>query len=277
VTADWSPWGELRKIPAFVRRDFLVTWSYRFAFLSDFVNMFVQIITFGLVGQIVNPASLPEYGGSQPGYVEFVVVGIVVTSFLQIALSRVVNVIRQEQFQGTLEEIMMTPTTTSMFQIGSVAYDLVYVPVRTTLFLLAVSLLTNISFTPSGYFLAVPILLVFIPFVWGLGIITAAATLTFRRGAGLITFFVSGLVLLSESYFPISVFPAWLESIARINPLYVALRAVRELVIGSSGWDVVPGTLAYLAPWAALSLIAGTWAFRWALARERRAGTLGSY
>ena len=43
--------GELKKVPAFVRRDFLVTWSYRFAFLSDFVNMFVQVLTFGLIGR----------------------------------------------------------------------------------------------------------------------------------------------------------------------------------------------------------------------------------
>lgn len=269
--------AELRKIPAFVRRDFLVTWSYRFAFLSDFVNMVVQVITFGFIGRIVNPTAIPEYAGTQPGYVEFVVVGIVVTSFLQIALSRVVNVIRQEQLQGTLEAIMMTPTSMSTFQIGSVSYDLIYVPVRTTVFLLAVSFFLDISFTPSGYLLAVPILLVFIPFVWGLGIITAAATLTFRRGAGLITFFVSGLVLLSESYFPINVFPEWLQTIAEVNPLYVALRSIRELIIGSGGWDVVPGTVAYLAPSAALSLLAGAWAFRWALARERRAGTLGIY
>lgn len=273
----WQMLGELKKVPAFVRRDFLVTWSYRFAFLSDFVNMFVQVLTFGLIGRIVNPSTIPEYGGTQPGYVEFVVVGIVVTSFLQIALSRVVNVIRQEQMQGTLEAVMMTPTSTSTFQIGSVAYDLVYVPVRTTIFLVAVSLLLDISFNPAGYVLAVPVLLVFIPFVWGLGIITAAATLTFRRGAGLITFFVSALVLLSESYFPITVFPDWLQSIAELNPLYVALRTIRDVVIGSSGWQVVPETVGYLAPWAVASLIAGVSAFRWALARERRAGTLGIY
>lgn len=270
-------WGEFKKVPAFVRRDFLVTWSYRLAFLSDFVNMFVQVLTFGFIGQIVNQSAIPEYGGTQPGYVEFVVVGIVVTSFLQIALSRVVNVIRQEQFQGTLEAVTMTPTSMSTFQIGSVAYDLAYVPIRTTVFLVATSLLLDISFNPSGYLLAIPILLFFIPFVWGLGIITAAATLTFRRGAGLITFFVSGLVLLSESYFPIDVFPEWLQSLAEWNPLYVALHSIRELVIGSSGWEVVPGTVAYLAPCAAVSLAAGLFAFRWALARERRAGTLGIY
>ncbi len=31
--------SETRKIPAFVRRDFLVNWSYRFAFFSDWVNL----------------------------------------------------------------------------------------------------------------------------------------------------------------------------------------------------------------------------------------------
>ena len=29
--------GELRKLPAFVRRDFLVAWSYRMSFITDWL------------------------------------------------------------------------------------------------------------------------------------------------------------------------------------------------------------------------------------------------
>ena len=45
---------------------------------------------------------------------------------------------RNEQLMGTLEVLLMTPTTPATIQIGSVVYDLVYVPLRTGLFFLAV-------------------------------------------------------------------------------------------------------------------------------------------
>ena len=34
--------GELRKLPAFVRRDFLVAWSYRLPFVGDWIGLGLQ-------------------------------------------------------------------------------------------------------------------------------------------------------------------------------------------------------------------------------------------
>ena len=55
--------GELRKLPAFLRRDFLVAWSYRLSFVTDALSLFVQVLVFAFVGKLIDPSVLPAYGG----------------------------------------------------------------------------------------------------------------------------------------------------------------------------------------------------------------------
>ena len=60
--------GEARKIPAFLRRDFLTMLSYRAAFVGDLLAIAVQAVTFGFIAKIVDPSALPSYNGVQAGY-----------------------------------------------------------------------------------------------------------------------------------------------------------------------------------------------------------------
>jgi ABC-2 type transport system permease protein len=269
---------ETRKIPAFIRRDFLVQWSYRFAFFSDWLNLILQVVLFYFVGRLVDPDRLPALaGGVRPTYVEFVTVGIAVTSVLQVGLSRVVSVTREEQLMGTLESLLLTPTAPTTVQLGSVMYDLLYVPLRTLVFLGLTVAFFGADFNLSGLLPAGVVLLAFIPVVWGLGMISAAGVLTFRRGLGFVGLFTVLLTGTSSTYFPVEVFPGWLQTIARLNPITRALQASRDALLGDAGWaDVLP-TVAWLVPTAALALAAGVFAFRLATKRERRRGTLGLY
>ena len=122
---------EAIKLPAFARRDMIVAWSYRFAFFSDAFALVLQAFLFYFVGLLVDDSKLPEYGGSEVSYMQFVVVGIALAAFVQVGLGRVSAAMRQEQMQGTLEAILSTPTSPATIQLGSVVYDLVYVPLRT--------------------------------------------------------------------------------------------------------------------------------------------------
>jgi ABC-2 type transport system permease protein len=276
-----SAWGsfvtEVKKVPAFVRRDFLVQWSYRFAFFSDWANLGLQVVLFYFIGRLVDADRLPAFAGNRPSYIEFVAVGIAVTSVLQVGLSRVVTVTREEQLMGTLESLMMTPTVPTTVQIGSVMYDLAYVPIRTGVFLALAAAVLDVSFHVSGLLPATVVLLAFIPVVWGLGMISAAAVFTFRRGLGFVGLFTLVLTGTSSTYFPVELFPGWLEAISKLNPITLALRATRDSLLGGTGWKGVGSTLLALVPIAALTLTVGVMAFRAARRRERRRGTLGLY
>jgi ABC-2 type transport system permease protein len=269
--------GELVKLPAFVRRDFLVGWSYRMAFFTDWISLLLGVVMFYFIGRMVNESALPSYGGTRTTYLEFVIVGVALGAFISLGLGRVSAAIRGEQLAGTLESILTTPTAPQTVQLGSVVYDLIYIPVRTALFVLVVALAFGLDFQIGGALPATVALLVFLPFVWGLGIASAAAILTFRKGSGGVGFGVGILTLASGAFFPLTLMPDWIRRIAEVNPMALTIESMRQALIGGARWaDVAPSLLA-IAPMSAVALAAGMYAFRRALRREQRLGTLGLY
>ncbi len=274
----WSTFvEETAKLSAFVRRDFIVAWSYRFAFVTDALGLLLQALLFYFVGLLVDESKLPEIGGSPVSYMQFVVIGIALAAFVQIGLGRVSAAMRQEQMLGTLESILATPTSPSTIQLGSVVYDLIYVPLRTGIFLALVAIGFDLDFNLAGLPPAMLVVLFFIPFVWGLGLISAAGTLTFRAGSTGVGFAIMIMTLASGAYFPLDLLPGWVETAASVNPMAIAINGMREPLLGSVDWGETLKQLLVLTPLALVSLGAGVLAFRHALRRERRRGTLGLY
>lgn len=268
--------GELGKLPAFLRRDFLTAWSYRTAFVSDAVSLVFQAFLFYCVGALVDPGKLPTYGGSEVTYLEFAAVGIAVGAFVTLGLGRVATAVRQEQLAGTLESLLITPTSAATVQLGSMVYDLLYVPVRTAIFLAVVSLGFGLHLDPGGVLPSMVLIVAFIPFVWGIGIAAGGLVLTFKRGTGLVGVAAAVLTLGSGAYFPLEILPGWAASLAELNPLTVALEGMREALLGGS-WGDIGGRLLVLLPASAITFAAGALVFKWALGRERRRGSLGLY
>jgi ABC-2 type transport system permease protein len=268
---------ELRKIPAFVRRDFLVAWSYRMSFVTDLVALAGQAVLFYFVSLMVDPAKIPEYGGQDVGYLAFAAVGMALVGFIHIGLDRVAHALRAEQLMGTLESVLTTPTAPTTIQLGSIAFDLIYVPFRMIVFLGALVLAFDLHFEAGGVPKAAVILLAFWPFVWGLGVISAALTLTFRRGSSLVGLGTLVLGILSGVYFPIDLLPGNLESIVKLNPVALAVQSMRDAVLGDASWSSIAPEVLILAPVSAAALVLGVASFRAALKRERRLGSLGVY
>jgi ABC-2 type transport system permease protein len=269
--------AELRKFPAFLRRDVLVAWTYRASFFSDWLSLGFQVAVFWLIGRMVDVSKLPTYGGTKPTYLEFAAVGIIIGAFVALALVRVSAALRQEQLTGTLESLLMTPTSPVTIQLGTVAYDLVYVPVRTLVFLGALALGFGLDFRIDGILPATLVLLAFMPFVWGFGVASAAALLTVRRGAGAVGLVITLLTLLSGAYFPLDLLPGWAAAIAEYNPITVAVDGMREALLSGADWSATARAVLTLAAASTASLTLGLLAFSFAVARERRLGTLGVY
>ena len=61
--------SEIRKLPAFVRRDLSEAVSYPLVFVSDSLSMIGQIVVFFFIGRMVTPSTLEQYGGSQVSYI----------------------------------------------------------------------------------------------------------------------------------------------------------------------------------------------------------------
>jgi ABC-2 type transport system permease protein len=268
---------EVAKLPAFLRRDLLVAWSYRVAFFSDALSLAGLMLVFFFIGKLVDSSALPSYGGAHPSYLEFVTIGIVLNAFVQVALTRMGEALRAEQMIGTLEALLATPTAASTIQFGSAAFHLVYMPLRLVLFLAFMTLAVGVDLHADGAFPSLVLLLAFLPFVWGIGLAAAAAVLTFRRGGGVITLGTLVLGLASGAFFPLSLLPAWVEEASRYNPLAITIEGFRDALLGGTGWAGVGHDIVLLLPLSIASIAAGSVLFHAALRHERRRGTLGLY
>lgn len=268
---------ELRKIPAFIRRDWLVLWSYRLAFITDWLSLLAQVVLFGFISQMVAPEAIPAYGGQRPTYLEFVAIGIVINTFLNVGLNGLVTVVRNEQLMGTLEQVLSTPVRLSTFQIGSGLFSLLYAPVRMLIFLGLIVLLLGGQFAFGSLGPAAVVLAAFLPVVWGIGLAGAGAIVTVRRGTGVAGFAGMLLGAASGAYFPVELLPEWLQVVMPYNPVTITLEAVRAALLGGTGWDGVARPVMMLLPSGAVTVLAGTAVFWLALRREVRRGTLNLY
>jgi ABC-2 type transport system permease protein len=269
--------GEAGKLGAFLRRDWQVALSYRLASAFGVVSLVVQALLFALIGKLVDPGRLPVYGGTHATYAEFVAIGLVVGLVVALALERVATVVRQEQLQGTLEMLLVTPTALGTVQVGSAAFELFAVPIHALLLLGVLAVAFGLRLHVDGILPALVVLTALLPLVWGLGLAGAGAILTIRRGAGIVGLAATLMSVTAGAYFPLTVLPGWLEQIAAVNPLGLTLEGVRGALIGGTGWDGVGGRLAVLVPLSLAAMAVGVWVFRLAVERERRLGTLGMY
>ena len=211
------------------------------AFFSDFANLAAQMLLFFYIGKLVPSNTLPTYGGVQatlrrvrdardrrqrlrPGRAD---------SYQPSAL-------RQEQMMGTLESLLVTPTAAATVQIGSAVFDLVYMPLRTAVFLGFMVLFAGVrargfrdpsrrwsscsrSSRSSG----------------GSASPALRAILTFKRGAGAMSLGALLLGLTSGAFFPLDAAArAGSQTIAEYNPLAIAIEALRR----GAAWVEPAGT-----------------------------------
>lgn len=268
---------EFTKLSAFIERDFLMAWSYRASFVSDIVGLGGHVIVFYFVGRLVDPSGLPSYNGASSSYLQWASVGIALGIFMHFALERVGTAVRGEQLMGTFESVLVTPTRMATFQVGSVSFDMLYLPLRTAVFLGGIALAFGLHFEAAGIAPALLLLFAFVPFVWGLGLLTGAAVVTFRRGSGAVGLGSILIGLTSGVYFPISLLPHWLAVIAMWNPVALTIDGMRSALIGGAGLAEAAETLLVLLPAGAFSFAVGTLLFRLAMRREQRLGTVGLY
>jgi len=247
------------------------------SFFTEWLTLGLQVALFFFLGRLVDPSMLPSYNGVHPTYMQFVAIGIALTAVIHLAFGRVAAGVRGEQLMGTLEPLLMTPTASATIQVGTVLYDLVYIPLRLAVFLTVVAAAFGLRFQASGIAPAFVLLLVLIPFIWGIGIMNAAAVLTYRRAGAAGGLMVALVALGSGAYFPLQVLPHWLYVIVRLNPVALALVGIRSSLIGGDGWSQVGWNAALLAVCSVVTVGLGVVAFRLALRRERRRGSLGLY
>lgn len=265
----------LRQAAAFLRRDLLLQSSYRSAFVLNLVGVFFSVAIFHYLGRLVGPAVMGKLGGRD--YFSFVLIGIAFYNYLGTALNSFSGSLRQAQLTGTLEPVLVTPVGIPTFLLGSAIYHFLYTSLTAVSYLVIAAIFFGLDLSQANAGGALLTLLLTILAFSGLGILSAAFTLVWKRGDPLAFLLGSASALLGGVYFPTQVLPGWLQAIASWIPLTYALSAMRRSLADGAPLGVVAPDLWKLALFAAVLIPLSVAAFAAALSKARRDGSLAQY
>jgi len=110
-----------------------------------------------------------------------------------------------------------------------------------------------------------------------LGVMAAAFVLVFKHADPLTTVFAAFSSLLGGVFYPTTVLPPALHSLAQFVPLTYTLRAIRLAVLEGYSFAALWQELLILGLFAGLLIPLAGLIFRWAINNAKRAGTLGAY
>jgi ABC-2 type transport system permease protein len=267
----------LRKLTAFFILDFLEELSYPLAFIWRCGRIFFRLVAFYFLGQLVGQAGssyLSAYGG---GYFPFVMVGLALASFQDVALTSIARKIYFGMYSGTLEAMLVTPTSLPAIVFCSVLYQFFSALLEILLYLGFSVWIFKISLAqanlPATAVLLILALLAHLP----LGIMSAGFLLAFKRDDP-VTAMVGHLsALLGGVYFPVQILPHWLGTVSLLLPFTHALEGLRQAVLNGWGLRQLSTQITILAAFAVVLLPLSLAVFAWAVRQAKRLGTLSQY
>lgn len=267
----------LRVLRAFARRELMVVTSYRAAFLVRGLSFVFAVVSLVFFSRFVDAGQNPHlapYGGN---YLAFTLVGIVVVGLQQVGLSELAQRIRMAQLMGTLEAELSTPAPAWIVLGAGPLYAMGGAALRAVVYLLGAAALLGVGLGKANLLsVAVGVPLILAAF-WGLGLLSAAATMVVRRANPVALIMGTLSVFLSGVMYPISVLPDWLRGLGGLLPLTHALEVLRGALLLGATPAALGSSLRALALFAVLLVAAGTATFVYALRRARVDGSLTHY
>lgn len=206
----------------------------------------------------------------------FIVIGTTAWMWLNMTLWAVGTSLRTDQVRGVLESNWLTPAPRFALLLGTAASQAVLALAVLALSLVEFRVLLGIHFSASvgG---AVAVVVLTIPWVYGLAMAFAAVVLRFKE-ANAMVYFVRGVFMVFAGItFPLTVLPGWMARIAAYLPLTHTIEAFRAALLQGAGPAALRAHLAFLF-WSGMLLLAvGYYTFHTVDRLMRRAGTIGHH
>ena len=269
----------LRRIWAFIVRDWRLQLSYRMQFFLRVLSILIVVTTLFFISKIFTGFTDPRFAQWRDPLAAWLT-GLAVLNYFMTGFSSLANSIRQEQTQGTLESVLMTPISVPTVIVASSAWDFVEATFFSLLYLLFGWLFFNVHYQGS-FLLALAFLILTTVVLSCLGILSASFAMVFKRGDPFGVFLGTGSALFSGVFFPAQLITqyagAGIASISRILPPTYGLDGIRRVLIEGQSFAQVREPFFVLLIFLGILLPLSLWVFNRAVRRAKREGSLIQY
>ncbi len=261
----------------FIWRDLLEGVSYRLSLGLGAVGVLLNNAIFYYLAALLPGDASPHlrpYGGA---YFPFVLIGLAFSQYLGTAMGTFSATIRTGQIAGTLEAILVTPTSLTTFLLASSLWPFLATTGSVVGYLLVGGFIFGADLGNANLISALVLLLMTVVAFSGLGLLSAGFVMAFKRGNP-INFVIHSLSLLVGGvYYPVTILPDWLQTASHWLPLTHALRAMRLALLEGEGLFRLLPEVAALALFAVVLVPAGVGLFAWSVRKAKAEGTLIHY
>ncbi len=270
----------LRRIRAFIIRDFQLAISYRLEFFIRVIWILGVVTTFYFISKIFAGFPLAQYVQWQNPLAAWLT-GMAMLNYFLVGFSSLANSIRQEQMQGTLESVLLTPISVPTVVVSSSAWAYVDATFNSFLYLFFGWLFFDVQF--AGSFLLALFFLILTTMVLAcLGILSASFAIVFKRGDPFAILLGAGTALFSGVFYPKEMLQEALgetggKALSYINPSTHGLDAIRGILIEGKTLTEVETPFFTLLVFLLLLLPFSLWVFGRAIKRAKREGSLIQY
>lgn len=260
---------------AFLKRDFLIEVSYRVSFILQMFGILFSVLIWKFISGVIDPAAdTPGLEGVD--YFGYVVLGLAFFHYLSASVTAFSSKVRNEQMTGTLEAMLVTPSSPGMIVLGSSLWVFLKTSI-TVVGYLGVGFLFGLGLKPEGLLPALVVMVMTILAFAGIGILSVSFVLYLKQGDP-ITWVISTMsALLGGVFYPPESMAPWVEKLSFFLPITHALRAFRRALLQGTGISGLLPELLALAIFSAVLLPLGVLAFRLAIRKARQEGSLVQY
>jgi ABC-2 type transport system permease protein len=265
----------LRRLRAFVVRDFQLAVSYRMDFFMRVLSILIVTTTLYFISQIFSGFTDIQFAQWRHPLAAWLT-GLAVLNYFMTGFSSLATAIRQEQMQGTLESVLLTPISVPTVIFASSTWDFVQATLYSFLYLFFGWLFFDVRYQ-GNFLLALLFLLLTTLVLACLGIISASFAMVFKRGDPFGIFLGAGSALFSGVFFPTQLLGEGFGKVSRILPPTYGLDGIRRVLIEGQGLREVRDPLMTLLLFLVVLLPFSLWVFGRAVRRAKREGSLIQY
>jgi ABC-2 type transport system permease protein len=269
---------------AMVRKELIVMARYPVNFVASFGQIFLIVAVFTLAGSMFfadYTDTLPEGASASTNPSGVVVYGFILFMFMSDTLWTIGYNLRQEQLQGTLEQLYLSPASKFANLVSRVANLLLWTGLLSLM--AAVVMTAMIGRLPvENPLLGLYVLIFSLSGTFGVGFAFAALTLRIKEAAQTaVNFLQFALLVLCANLFPFAALPEFLRTISRLIPLAYGVDAFRSVLMGfPPGYPELASIeieIVIVTVFGILMPLIGYGLYRRAEVHARREGTLSAY
>lgn len=219
----------------------------------------ISIYTYTALVPADDIASAMRSVGESPQFVAFLILGQTVFSVFSTLNFRGGMAIQRERWQGTLEAVMLAPTSRVAYILGECLFGLIDGGWTVLLALLVTSMAFGADFQMADPALALAAIVLTLASMVALAVFFSAFYVL-TRSAGPLSFAIQAPIrFFSGTMFPVSVLPAVLQAVSFALPMTYGMIAVRGAFLGTATRADMAPTLVALVVFTVAFFAAGVW------------------